>query len=48
MARIYEAIEGVLLPLGRRGENEALEVRVNIKQWIADYGNGAFGGLAQR
>lgn len=48
MARIYEAVEGVLLPLGRRGENEALEVRVNIAKWIDDYGNGSFGGLAQR
>lgn len=48
MARIYEAKEGVTIPLGRRGENEALQVRVDITSWVENYGNGTFGGLAQR
>ena len=43
MARIYEAKEGITIPLGRRGENEALQVRVDITSWVENYGNGTFG-----
>lgn len=46
--RYITAQEGVVIPLGRQGENEVTTIKFDVSGWAEEYGDGAFELLHER